>query len=431
MTLPLGLDAWLALDPAGRDAGRAEALEHAETTKQTHGAYVTTLRPDPASAGELAGVPFAVKDNIDVAGAPTTAGSPLLADGVAEVDAGVVSALRAAGAVVIGKTNMHELALGITSNNTAYGPVRNPHDPERVAGGSSGGSAATVALGTVPFSLGTDTGASVTLPSSFCGVVGFRPSTGRYPGDGVVMISHTRDTVGVHARTVGDVRRVDRVITSSRPAPDLSGLAGVRLGVLRGRFDDIDPRAGAVLSAALDTLAAAGAELVDVDLKDDLAVAGEAGLPIVLFETVRLLRSRTSESFDSVASPDVKGIMQIMVDEPVPAVAYERHRAQRWRLRQAYAEIFQGVDALIAPTTHVLPPLVGEDVTFEHNGRHVPTFATTIRNAAPGTVAGVPMLSLPAGRTESGLPVGLTLEGPVFEDPALLAVAEAVERALL
>ncbi|SNY64173.1 mandelamide amidase [Paractinoplanes atraurantiacus] len=393
---------------------------------------MTTLHQEPAGGGELAGIPFAVKDNIDVAGTPTTAGSPLLAGAVAEVDAGVVSALRAAGAVVAGKTNMHELALGITSNNTAYGPVRNPHDPERVAGGSSGGSAATVALGTVPFSLGTDTGASVTLPASFCGVVGFRPSTGRYPGDGVVMISTTRDTVGLHARTVADVRRVDRVITSSRPAADRPGLAGVRLGVLRGRFHDIDPRAGAVLSAALDTLAEAGAELVDLDLTDDLALAGEAGLPIVLFETLRLLRARTTKSFDAVASPDVKGIMQIMVDEPVSPADYERHRAQRWRLRQAYAGLFEssGADALIAPTTHVLPPRVGEDVTFEHNGHHVPTFATSIRNAAPGTVSGVPMLSLPAGRTEDGLPVGLTLEGPVFEDPALLAVAEAVEKAL-
>ncbi len=279
-----------------------ECLDLARSS--THGDWIsvapaaTTSSPD----GPLAGVPFSVKDNIDVAGFPTTAGSRLLPDVAVAVDASVVDVLRNAGAVVVGKTNMHELALGITGNNSAFGPVRNPADASRSAGGSGGGSAVGVALGVVPFALGTDTGGSTTIPASFRGVVGFRPTTDRYAGDGVVTLSSTRDTIGVHARTVEEVRTVDEVITGERRRADLPpGVEGLRVGVVRCRFEDVDTEVGTVARAALSALADAGARMVDVDVRDDFALSAGPGIDLVLFEAVRLIRPRLADQL--VAAP--------------------------------------------------------------------------------------------------------------------------------
>jgi mandelamide amidase len=412
------------------DWSSADALVRARASIASHGAYLSVVD----EAGESAGIPFAVKDNIDVAGLPTAAGSPLLAGAVAEADASVVSALRAAGAVVVGRTNMHELAFGVSGNNAAHGPVRNPADPARTAGGSSGGSALAVALGTVPFSLGTDTGGSVTIPASFCGVVGFRPTTGRYPGDGVVNLSSTRDTIGVHAARVADVRVVDRVITGEADAP---APAGLTIGVPRSRYEGVAREIEPVVQAALDRLAAAGVTLVDLDIPDDLEIGGGAGLNLVFYEAERLISARVAalrgpgfgfaEMAGLIVSPDVRGIAEIIAATPLPPDAYEQARRARWALRRAYVEAFTGVDAIIGPSCPVLPPMLGNDDTAELNGVEVPLFATVTRNAAPGTTAGVPMLSVPAGRTAAGLPVGLSLEGRFFDDVRLLAIGEVLE----
>jgi mandelamide amidase len=424
----------------------ATARAAAQATTESHGVFIEVLdEPEagPQGGGELAGVPFAVKDNIDVAGVPTTAGSPLLSDSVPEVDAGVVAALREAGALVIGKTNMHELAFGITSNNAAFGPVRNPVDPSRVAGGSSGGSAAAVALGVVPFSLGTDTGGSVTIPAAFCGVVGFRPTTGRYPGDGVVNLSWTRDSVGIHARTVADVRVVDRVLARQADAPARSG-DGLVIGVLRSRFEDLDPEVEEAVGQALARLESSGVSLVEVAVPDDAEIGGGPGLGMVLYEAERLLLARAAagpgggrfrgfaDLVPEIASPDVRGLCQMMVDQPYPAAGYEEARRARLALRRSYAEMFasSGVDAVLAPAVPVLPPPVGADDVFELNGREVPTFPTVTRHTAPGSVAGVPMLTLPARRPAGALPVGITLEGAFGGDAALLALGALVERIL-
>jgi len=419
----------------------AEAIVAAARSQESHNAYIAVAKhsaADPASNGELAGIPFAVKDNIDVAGLPTTGGSPLLAGHLPAVDAGVVSVLREAGAVVVGKTNLHELAFGVTSNNAKYGPVKNPVNPAFSAGGSSGGSAATVALGDVSFSLGTDTGGSITLPASFCGIVGFRPTAGRYPADGLVNLSWTRDTVGLHTRTVAEARRVDAVIARTPRAAAVS-LGDVTLGIPRSRFDDIDPEVAAVASRALDSLRDAGVTLVDVEIADDLALGAGPGLELVLYESVLALLARAREATGrdltfaevaaQIASPDVRGLAEMLAAQPFPAEAYETARRGRWELRRRYARAFDetGVDALIAPSCAVLPPPLGVDDVVQLNGRAEPLFATLTRNTGPGTVAGVPMLTLPAGRGASGLPVGLTLEGRFFGDDALLALGAEVE----
>lgn len=419
--------------------------ERAEEVKVSHGVFTSILAKDHLEGanpeGEISELPFAVKDNIDVAGAETTAGSPLLRGNMASRDAGVVSALREAGAVPLAKANMHELAFGVTSNNAHFGAVRNPVDPGRSAGGSSGGSAAAVALGVVPFSLGTDTGASVTLPSSFCGVVGFRPSTGRYPGDGIVNISWSRDTVGLHTRTVAEAQFLDRIITATAQVPSTK-LDGLKLGLPRGRFDDLSPEVEHVTSRALRLLEEVGIALVEVEVEDDERLAAQGGMTVVLFETSQLLTSYMSQRRSTAqdigqlakeaASPDVAGILRHIADDGPDEGQYEEARGLLWQLRRSYESTFRayGVDALIAPTAVALPPRLGADVTFEHNGRSVPTFDTLTRNTAAGTSAGLPMISIPAGIASDGLPIGILLEAPRFEDAKLLSIAAEIETVL-
>ncbi|MEU5691800.1 amidase family protein [Actinosynnema sp. NPDC020468] len=428
--LPRSLADWRAVAPAERARLRAVVAQVARGS--AHGDWIAVADADAEpGAGVLAGIPFSVKDNIDVAGFATTAGSPLLGDEPVAVDAGAVGALRNAGAVVAGKTNLHELAFGITGENAAFGPVRNPADPSRSAGGSSSGSAVGVALGVVPFGLGTDTGGSITVPASFCGVVGFRPSTGRYPGDGVVNLSTSRDTIGVHAHTVRDVRTVDEVLTrdlADRTPP--AAVAGLRIGLPRDRFADLDPEVARVVDDAVAALDRAGAHLVEVDLEPP----GLAGVAIVFYEGLRLLAGRVdgppADWPGRVASPDVRALIASMVGSPATVEAYEGARRARWAVRDAYADLFREVDVLLAPTSPVPPPPLGRGDGIELNGRRVPTFATVVRNTDPGTVAGVPMISLPAGRTRDGLPVGVCLEARAFGDSSLLHVAEAVEAVL-
>ncbi|GLW94966.1 amidase family protein [Actinokineospora globicatena] len=415
--MPTTLSDWLDLSVPERARCVTEAARAAG--ESALGEWISVATPAAHGDGVLAGIPFSVKDNIDVQGCATTAGSTLLRSTPAAVDATVVSALRHAGAVVLGKTNLHELAFGITSNNKAFGPVRNPFDPGKSAGGSSGGSAVSVASGVVPFALGTDTGGSVTIPAAYCGVVGFRPTVGRYPGDGVVNLSTTRDTVGIHARTVRDVRTLDEILTGERGA----SVAGLRIGIPRNRFRDLSPDIAAVVADFLSTVEH---ELVDLDFTelDQLANTGNV---LVFREAPGLLARHTdhprSDWLDHIASPDVRSIIAAMA-EPVSVEEYEAARADRWLLRQRYQEVFAQVDVVLSPTTPVPPPLLGADDVISLNGRLLPTFPTVTRNVTPGTVAGLPMISIPGGTTRAGLPVGLCLEARPCADARLLATAE-------
>lgn len=444
------LAGWLARPVHERAGLRERSWSLARAIGSRH--HVWTALAEPADGaptdGPLAGVAISVKDNIDVRGLATTAGSTLLPADPVAADAATVAALRAAGAVVVGKTNMHELALGVTSDNATHGPVLLPADPLRSAGGSSGGSAASVALGVVPVALGTDTGGSVSIPASCCGVVGYRPTTGRWPGDGVVQLSTSRDTVGVHARTVVDAWRVDDVITHARSAQDPQAdpllVAGLRLGVPRSRHADLDPEVAAVTSAALGALEAAGALLVEVDVGDDLAVGAGAGMTLVLFELVRLLRARlTLQGSDlarapladlaaRVASPDVRAVVEAAAVSPVPPSAYDAARRSRWSLQRDLAMTFDAgrLDALVWPTIPVLPPPVGA-ATVHLAGREEAVFSVLTRNTGPGSVAGLPVVTVPAGRSGAGVPVGLCVEGRPHGDDHLLRVSAAVEAALL
>lgn len=403
------------------------------------GAFLAVADGAPSGPGPLAGVPVAVKDNLDTHDLVTTGGTPALRDSRPGRDHLAVERLRAAGAAVVGKTNLHELALGITSNNAAFGPVRNPHDPARSAGGSSGGSAVAVATGVVPVALGSDTGGSMRIPAAHCGVVGFRPTVGRWGRGRAVPISRTRDTVGVFATSVADVAEVDAVVTGAGAVP---GPERLRIGVPRAFYEDLHPDVAACAARALDRLADAGVELVEREVVDAHALDAECGFPIVFAEIAEDLPAYLAtlpgpekglglvDVLDEVASPDVRGALEVAASGAFGPADLVRALEVRERLRAAYAAALEGLDALVYPTVPLPPPPLGDDDLTELNGASVPVFLTSIRNTAPGSTAGMPSISLPAGLGAGGLPIGISLESVPGHDVALLAVAQRVEEVL-
>jgi mandelamide amidase len=397
-------------------------------------------RASGAALGPLHGVPLALKDNLDTADFPTTGGTPGLAGHRPKRNAAIVEALLGAGAIVLGKCNLHELAYGITNNNGAYGPARNPYAPDRIPGASSGGTGIAVAARLAPGGIGTDTGGSVRIPAALCGIVGFRPSTGRWSQAGIVPISHTRDTAGPMTRSVADCALLDRVVTGQGGEIAPAQLKGLRIGVPRRHFwEDLDTELGKICEDVLPRLKGAGVELVDVDMSEEVALDAEAGFPIALYETVTDLNSYLAQhqlklDFAALAartaSPDVKGILQSLTGAgAVPEPAYRKALQQRAAQQDAYRRHFRehGIAAIVFPTTPAPAARIGEDETFMLNGKAMPTFQTFIRNTGPGSIAGIPGISLPAGITAAGLPVGVELDGPQASDLQLLSIAAAIE----
>jgi len=421
------LNAFITLDAEGA-AKKAEELDR--------------MRADGQVAGPLLGIPIVVKDNIHVAGLPNTAGTPGLKNFVPHTSNAVVARLEAAGAIVIGKTNMHELAFGITSNNAGFGAVRNPYDESLIPGGSSGGTAAAISAGIVPAGLGTDTGGSARIPAALTGIVGFRPSTGRYPSAAVTPISTTRDTVGLLSRTVGDLIALDDVIVANQaPLKELAARE-IRLGVPRQYFyQNMDSQVAPVVESTLAMLAAANVKLVETEIPDIDSLMASSAFPIAFYEVLRDLSAYLDEfatgiSFAELtaaaASPDVQGVLGLVSGEGKTSEAvYATAMRARQQLRKNFQKYFaeQQLDAIIFPTT-ILPAraIQGSLETVELNGAQVPTLPTYIHNTDPASIAALPGISLPVGLTASGLPVGMEIDGPEQSDRRLLAVARTLER---
>ncbi|PKH25303.1 hypothetical protein CIG19_05565 [Enterobacterales bacterium CwR94] len=394
---------WLATESALADAARLNAEQ-------------------PATP--LAGLPLVVKDNIDVAGMPTSLGTDLLAEEIVPTNAPLVTRLQAAGAVIIGKANMHELASGTSGLNAARGDVLHPFLSGRVVGGSSSGSAAAVAAGIVPVSIGTDTGASVRLPASFCGLIGFRPSAGRYPQTGIAPISVSRDTAGILAQRISDVIAVDAVISDQHHVPCVT-LDGLRLGVPRPHFwHGCDSAVLAAAEPALAQLQRRGVTLIDIDIPQVAELAVQAGYPMASFEMLRdlphyLAQRRSRYSFKqlcaAVKSPDVRALL---ADAATVSAARYQQALTDWQplLVARYQQVFQQhqLDGLIFPSVPMLPPL------REGANHH---FRRLIANCEPATVVGLPCISLPLAQSTDGIPVGIELQFAHGDDRRLLQVA--------
>jgi indoleacetamide hydrolase len=402
-----------------------------------------------ATLGPLHGVPLIIKDNMDVAGLPTTAATPTLQNNIAERTAPVVEALIRAGAIVLGKANMHELAFGATGSGSAFGATHNPYNPLLFPGGSSAGTAAAIAARLVPAGLGSDTTGSVRVPAALTGLYGFRPTLGRYSQEGIVPLSHSRDTAGPIARTMADIVLLDSVITGETGELAPVELKGLRLGVPRAFFYETLEKANATLvEAALAKLDAAGVILVEADLPISNLAELDASIffPTSFYETPRELAAyldttntelSVEEVIAGIASPDVRGLFGFMMSEgKVSDEDYQGALQRQLMLQGAYQSYFteHEVDAVIFPTTPLSARAIeGSLNATDPSGAPVDLDGTPVgniiyvRNTSLASSANLPALSLPIGLTPEGLPVGIEIDGLTGEDRKLLAIGLALE----
>lgn len=375
--------------------------------------------------GPLHGVPISLKDIIDVAGTPTTAASRVRQGHVAREDAEVVKRLRERGAVLVGKTNLHEFALGTTNEDSAYGPVRHPLDANRSPGGSSGGSAASVLAGMAFASIGTDTGGSIRIPSAACGLVGLKPSIDEIPITGVVPLSRTMDHVGPLCRSVEDATMLYAALVAGPDVPAPEGEArdarGMRVRVLRGYFAAlVDPQVASSFDAACERLRGAGVVLEDAEIVHANDVAA-IYVHIVLAEAAAY-HAKTLDSRPEDYTTNVR--LRLEMGRYILAEDYVRALRGRDLLRTEVDAALSGCDALLLPSLAVPATRLGA-ATVRVGGSDEPVRNITLRLTQLFNVTGHPALSIPCGKTIEGLPIGAQLVGT--RTPELLQTARALE----
>ena len=439
-----------------------EGIYHALITPLVESARERARILDTALAGgadiaPLCGVPVVLKDNICVQGCPTTCGSRMLEHWIAPYNATVVEQLLGAGAVVLGKSNMDEFAMGSSTEHSFFGPTRNPRDPDRVPGGSSGGSAAAVAAGYAPLALGSDTGGSIRQPAAFCGVHGLKPTYGMVSRHGLVAFASSFDQIGPMARDVGDLavalevlgKADDRDATCS-PRPRSSYLDAVQTDSLKGRRigmvrefagSAVDPELHASMVYAARICQDAGAALVDVSLRDTIAYGlaayyilapAEASSNLSRFDGVRFGFCREAETLQEQYQrtrgegfgPEVK--RRILTGAYVLSAGYyDAYYGTAQKMRRRVAEefdtAFQAVDVILLPTSPCLPFRPGE------MNDPLAMYLTDIFTS-PANLAGLPALSLATGTGPSGLPLSVQLVGRAWGEHDLLGVAAVLER---
>jgi aspartyl-tRNA(Asn)/glutamyl-tRNA(Gln) amidotransferase subunit A len=391
-----------------------------------------------ATRGPLHGIPVALKDLYETAGIRTTGGAKIHADHVPAEDSTVARRLREAGTILLGKLNTHEYAYGVTTNNPHFGATRNPWDLERIPGGSSGGSGAAIAAGLATATMGTDTGGSIRMPASLCGVVGLKATYGRVSKAGVLPLSYLFDHAGPLTRTVEDAALVLQEIAGYDPADPSTvrirvddytaalgdGVRGFRIGVPRSYFfAQLDDEVAAAVERALGELRALGA-----DVRDDEVAGVEAGVAatfgLVLAEAQEIhadaLRTRPADF-----GADVREILANPTpDVPMLMGALRARDALSVAMRRA----LDSVDLLVTPTTPFVAARIGEE-TVRYGGVEESILLAMIRCTAPFNATGLPALSLPCGFTRAGLPIGLQLVGRPFDEATVLRAGHAYERA--
>ena len=388
--------------------------------------------------GPLHGIPISIKDLFATRGVRTTAGSKVLAQWVPDYDATAVARLHQAGMVLVGKTHMHEFAYGVTSDNPHYGPARNPWDPTRVPGGSSGGSAAAVASSQCTASLGSDSGGSIRTPAAVCGVVGLKPTYGRVSRYGAIPLAWSLDHVGPLTKSVEDAAIMLSAIAgpdpkdpsaSSRPLADYrqemrGSIRGLRLGVPRQYFfEHVDPEIQKLVSAAIHQLESMGATLVEVDIPD-LENCSAMEAHITLAEATSYHEPYLKRQADDYG-PGVRTNLE--AGRYLLATDYVKSQRARTLLQRNFNQAFKHADVIVSPTLPALPPLVGEVWVQSGNLReHV--IDAFLRFNIPFDLTGFPAISIPCGLGSTGLPIGLQIAGKAFDETTVLRVANAYEQ---
>lgn len=417
-----------------------------------YNAFITTCRQAPFADGPLAGTAVAVKDNISTAGIQTTCGSRILEGYIPPYDAYVVELLRSSGAAIVGKTNMDEFGMGSTTETSAFGPTRNPVDPGRVPGGSSGGSAAAVAAGLVPMALGTDTGGSIRCPAAFCGIAGLKPTYGRVSRYGLIAYANSLEQIGPMARTVEDVSRLMSVIArydprdstmldrpyDHRPSAEIKGL---RVGIPEEYFGEgVDPRVGESVRDAIGVLEGLGAKTVPVSIpgmRHALAAyyvicTSEASSNLARFDGVRYgpavdTRKSWHEAYQDLRlekfGTEVRRRIMLGTFALSAGYAgryYAKAQIARRNIREDFERAFREVDVIAGPTMPTVAFRLGEKT--DPLSMYLSDILTV-----PANLAGIPAISVPCGKVD-GLPVGLQIMGRQFEDERVVDAAYAYEQ---
>jgi len=417
-----------------------------------YNAFLRTVSPARYGEGRLRGIPVAIKDNISTAGIETTCGSRILSGYVPPYDATVVSLLKKEGAAIVGKTNMDEFGMGSTTENSAFGPTKNPRDETRVPGGSSGGSAAAVAAGLVPLALGTDTGGSIRCPAAFCGIVGLKPTYGRVSRYGLVAYANSLEQIGPMAADVAHANLLMSVIAGHDPKDSTSldapyfhtpsmEIRGTRIGVPEEFFGEgVDPRVASVVWDAISLLERKGAEIITCRMPS-MAYAlaayyvtcmSEASSNLARYDGVRYgppadvrkpwheaFQERRREGFGLEVRRRIM-IGTFALSSGYYGKYYAKAQAARRNVREDFGRLFAEVDVIAGPTMPTVAFRFGE------KSDPLAMYLSDILTV-PANLAGVPAISVPCGKVE-GLPVGLQIMGRWMEDERVIDIAYAYEQ---
>ena len=435
-----------------------ECLQRIEQTEPLINAYITVTAEAALQTakeaetqirqgcyrGPLHGIPYSAKDLYMTAGVRTTAGSAVLADNIPAVNAAVIDSMAAAGAILVGKNNLHEFAYGTTSENDCFGPCRNPWNPRMITGGSSGGSAASVAAGSSMFSLGTDTGGSIRIPASFCGVVGIKPTYGRVSKRGVIPLSWSMDHTGPIARSVWDAAAALTAMaghdaadvgSAAVPAEDYTaGLAGeqpldvrgLRIGICPGYYEGLlQPAVEAAFAQVIQWFERQGAQVRELSYPNrDAFTVGS----ILTMSEAYAYHERNLESCGEKYGPSIR--YRLEKGQYIPASAYVNAQRLRQQDRRLWAELYQEIDVFLSPTVIMTAFPVGEPTApFGGEAVNPRVHPVLMYLTSLGDFNGYPVLSLPCGFSRDGLPIGFQIQGSPFEENRVFQVAYAYEQA--